>query len=1092
MVMLLLVLLQNNKNTGFIVAAAAGVGGVVAASASLPSSSLSSSGGRPHPSPTALTAGTFTTAPTVAPSPFLSRRIEDDTAAAKERSAPPPDDAQAPPIHSNADNNKRKKKRRRRPRIAGDPPSSVLEEDAAATFATTLAMRRSRSSSSLESPPTQQHKQRRRRRRTPISPESTPTPATPATATIQGAALEEDAANSTIPANNGSSSNRHTMDSAAVRVEPQALDSVTAAAVVKQQPSNPPPMRRKRRRRSTTHPTSGTTSGNSRTTAAPPLLLAVADLESNDTANFASSSSSQLNYTTHTGTATERVEEDEIHAAENTATAIAIITTTTTAAASNRGSAISNDAGSFLAANRKSSQTATADDDDVVVVVGGVANGTTLVDETWQDKTGVEQAAKDDDGYDNENGSMSVNETMPMAVDPTVSLQEATKDDDDESVVLGVNPSLQTDGSEPSSATERTLASNAGIFKSLDDAKSDCIGTNKLMEEPTESESQQQIFITEKNSSLVSSLANSELHDNKTSTETTLESANDSIDLTRNDGDDSTFDTQLSETTHVEILNSNLTSPEQPSSNSNATNIHATTTAMSVDDANECNGTTLENESSVLADCEDPSQVSSDHETVSNEINDSNRNKENANDDNHDDDDEPAAASNTPMDSDEIKVPTRIVPIDKTIKAITSDTGTISLTGDFESTSTGAKSQVDPLTEKPNVEKFSPLESISDLKLSKESNDTPDDLLVSVVTWNLAEDSPSEEDATFLKRFRKGIDKQNGGSDLVLVSGQECENIKPRRTEGSRSREFRRLMISMLGKDYVPIALHLLGGIQFGLFCKRSILGEIEQASIADVTCGIGNVFHNKGAIGCFVQMKARMPLKKEVTDSRAKSIKMLFVTAHMAAHVKNTDARDSDFWRIVSELEAQAPPRFLLKSKMDGESTGKSLLDSSDRVFFCGDLNYRIDLPREEVEYAIHRVNTFRKSNDPDAAARADVILQELLQYDQLRASMALKRSFPDFSEGRITFQPTFKFDKGTDDYDTSGKQRIPAWTDRILFKPSGTRVLEYDSVPQARHSDHRPVFATFRVNMVGRSLKSSTVKRRKRSGTAKKRLDQ
>ena len=325
-----------------------------------------------------------------------------------------------------------------------------------------------------------------------------------------------------------------------------------------------------------------------------------------------------------------------------------------------------------------------------------------------------------------------------------------------------------------------------------------------------------------------------------------------------------------------------------------------------------------------------------------------------------------------------------------------------------------------------------------------------------------------------------GKDRKSG-SDLVLISGQECENIKPRRSEGSRSREFRRLMIMMLGKEYVPLALHLLGGIQFGLFCKRSILGDIEQASVADVTCGIGNVFHNKGAIGCFLKVKAKDAAATDPHKQMDKSVRMLFVTAHMAAHVKNTEARDLDFWRIARELELQAPPRFLSKKNPLHETNGKFLLDSTDRIFFCGDLNYRIDLPREEAEYTIARIRSLMESKIPEKVSEANHLRERLFMYDQLRATIALERAFPGFAEGRITFAPTFKFDKGSDEYDTSHKQRIPAWTDRVLYKPIGTQVLEYDSILAAHHSDHRPVFATFLVDMTGRVLSSK--KHRKRS---------
>jgi hypothetical protein len=349
----------------------------------------------------------------------------------------------------------------------------------------------------------------------------------------------------------------------------------------------------------------------------------------------------------------------------------------------------------------------------------------------------------------------------------------------------------------------------------------------------------------------------------------------------------------------------------------------------------------------------------------------------------------------------------------------------------------------------------------------------------------------------FIRKFRRGCGgASEKGSDLVLISGQECENIKPRRTEGNRSREFRRLMIKMLGKKYVPIAMHMLGGIQFGLFCKRSILADIEHVSIADVTCGIGNVFHNKGAIGAFVQMKAREKKGQGATvgkdTKRAKSLRMLFVTSHLAAHVKNFEARDADFWRVASELEVQAPPQFLTPKATEEVSTGSYLMDSMDRIFFCGDLNYRVDLAREHAEYTVSQISRLVESGDAESIEKAEDLRLELLRHDQLLCTIAEERAFPGFSEGKINFPPTFKFDKGSNEYDTSHKQRIPAWTDRVLFKPrTGIRVLEYDSVRDALHSDHRPVFATFRVGMEGRELIAKQKAKRKQRGRESTRKD-
>jgi hypothetical protein len=69
---------------------------------------------------------------------------------------------------------------------------------------------------------------------------------------------------------------------------------------------------------------------------------------------------------------------------------------------------------------------------------------------------------------------------------------------------------------------------------------------------------------------------------------------------------------------------------------------------------------------------------------------------------------------------------------------------------------------------------------------------------------------------------------------------------------------------------------------------------------------------------------------------------------------------------------------------------------------------------------------------------------------------------TFPYYSEARITFLPTYKYDLGTDTYDTSEKARIPAWCDRVLRKGDNIRQINYDCAP-LRFSDHRPVYATF-----------------------------
>ena len=71
------------------------------------------------------------------------------------------------------------------------------------------------------------------------------------------------------------------------------------------------------------------------------------------------------------------------------------------------------------------------------------------------------------------------------------------------------------------------------------------------------------------------------------------------------------------------------------------------------------------------------------------------------------------------------------------------------------------------------------------------------------------------------------------------------------------------------------------------------------------------------------------------------------------------------------------------------------------------------------------------------------------------------------DFFEGNIHFPPTYKFQDGTDNYDYN--ERVPGWTDRILYRAnnlSDVILCKYSSIFEAKTSDHKPVYAIFKIN--------------------------
>jgi len=126
-------------------------------------------------------------------------------------------------------------------------------------------------------------------------------------------------------------------------------------------------------------------------------------------------------------------------------------------------------------------------------------------------------------------------------------------------------------------------------------------------------------------------------------------------------------------------------------------------------------------------------------------------------------------------------------------------------------------------------------------------------------------------------------------------------------------------------------------------------------------------------------------------------------------------------------------------------------LLREFDYVFWGGDLNYRINATREVV-------NSLLKEN------RHDVLIAN----DQLSLLLQFEKTFAGFVEGKVTFRPTYKYDKGKDVYDTSIKRRTPSWTDRILYKKdSEVDMISYFCAQEVRTSDHRPVYASFRCKI-------------------------
>jgi hypothetical protein len=216
--------------------------------------------------------------------------------------------------------------------------------------------------------------------------------------------------------------------------------------------------------------------------------------------------------------------------------------------------------------------------------------------------------------------------------------------------------------------------------------------------------------------------------------------------------------------------------------------------------------------------------------------------------------------------------------------------------------------------------------------------------------------------------------------------------------------------------EYILLRSGQLVGTALMLFIKSRKIPYVKRVDGSIKKTGLKGMAGNKGAIA--------IRLEYGTTS-------ICFVTAHLAAGHNNVEQRNLDYHTIDHGIHF----------------TRRRAISDHDLVFWASDSNYRIDLSNEEVRHLI-------------TEKRWDTLYEN----DQLNLGMVAGETFRYYNEGKINFPPTYKFDNGTDQYDTSEKNRVPAWTDRILYKGQGLKQLEYHSA-DLKMSDHRPVYATFKV---------------------------
>jgi len=301
---------------------------------------------------------------------------------------------------------------------------------------------------------------------------------------------------------------------------------------------------------------------------------------------------------------------------------------------------------------------------------------------------------------------------------------------------------------------------------------------------------------------------------------------------------------------------------------------------------------------------------------------------------------------------------------------------------------------------------------------------------VFVATWNVSGRPPSAT-LDFDQLITPQTTSDHQSIDLYVIGLQEIVELNAGsvlNTDTTNRKRWEEFLMHQInsrrtGKKVVLLRSEQLVGLFVCAFIVEDDIQYIRDLAVENSKTGLYGFSGSKGALCLrFVY----------------KDTSICFVCAHLSAGQNNVNDRIKDYNEIMGGIRFGT-----------NRAYAPRIIDN-DYVIWLGDLNFRLNVGYVE---ALQKI----------AERQYDL----LLRYDQLKLAQSQGQIFKEFQEGKIDFPPTYKYDTGSDRYDTSEKRRVPGWTDRILFyfAKDGINRIEQELYKRGelKYSDHRPVKALF-----------------------------